>query len=178
VDARHLRIGDERHSTLSRDELSEPLQKAALDTNARGDEDNVVEIASDEVCDLRVQGPPFLVEAREVLVTAGERTIGALDALPGHVYVDVEPDDERVLLQQSPNLGRRDGAAAEIDDQRLGPLEDLAGNLRFSPAKGGLPLVEELDGDVHVGLDVRETERAGDRRLAGSHEADEREVPV
>jgi hypothetical protein len=60
----------------------------------------------------------------------------------------------------------------------VGALEHVAHDLRLSRPERGLTLLEQRDGDVCVGLDVRQSERPGDRRLARAHEADERDVPV
>ena len=149
-----------------------------LDVDSGSGEDDVVGIAGDDVGDFRVDRPPLLVEALELLVAPGERAVAPLHALPGNVDVDVDPDHRRVLLQQRTHLRRRDRAAAEIDDDRLGAREHLTGDLGLSRTERRLALVEQLDRDVRVGLDMRQPERTGDRGLSRAHETHEREVLV
>jgi hypothetical protein len=173
-----VRIGDERHSPLTGDELAEPLQGALLDVDSGSGEHDVVGIPRNGVGDFRIDRPSLLVEALELLVAPGERTVAPLHALPGNVDVDVDPDHRRVLLQQRTHLRRRDRTAAEIDDDRLRAREHLTGDLGLSRPERRLALVQQLERDIRVGLHMRQAERPGDRRLAGAHEADEREVLV
>jgi hypothetical protein len=178
VDACDVRIGDERDRSVTGNELAEPLQGAVLHVDPGGGKDDVVGIPGDNVSDFGVDRPPLLVEALELLVASGERTAASFHALPGNVDVDVDPDHRRVLLEQRAHLGCRDRATAEIYDDRLGALEHVAGDLGLSRTKRRLALLEQLERDVRVGLHVRQAQRPGDRRLAGAHEADEREVLV
>ena len=52
VDAGDVRVGDERDRAVAGDELAEPLQRAALDVDAGGGEDDVVDVVRDDVGDL------------------------------------------------------------------------------------------------------------------------------
>ena len=89
-----------------------------------------------------------------------------------------------MLTEKLANLGRRDRSAAEIDDVRARPgAQHGARDARLLLAEGRLAALEQLrDRELAVGLDRRPADagmhRVRHRRLAGAHEADERDVLV
>ena len=71
VDAGDVRIADEVGGAVARHELAEPAQRAALDVDAGGGEDDVVRVARRCVGDFVVERLPFSVElARRARVPA------------------------------------------------------------------------------------------------------------
>ena len=96
VDAGDVRVADERDRAVARDELAEPLQRAALDVDAGGREHDVVGVAHDRVGDLGVERTPLLVElARSRSRSCASGRSRALDSLPAVVEVDVDQQGRR-----------------------------------------------------------------------------------
>ena len=75
----------------ARDEVAELVDRAGLDVNARGGEEDPVEVARVGVRNLFVERLTLAVERVERLLRMGERTLRSGDALPGRLRVDVEP---------------------------------------------------------------------------------------
>ena len=125
--------------------------------------------------DIGIERATLLVAAAKVVGILRERAVAAADALPAGVDVDVEPDDGRVLLQQLAHPRRRHGAAAEVEQPRRS-RQQLLDHLRLAAAECILAVVEQLQRDRLIALDAAEHSRGG--RLAGAHEADERDVPL
>ncbi len=178
VDAGDVRIGDERDRAVAGDELAEPPQRAALDVDAGRGEDDVVGVPGDDVGDLRVERPALLVEPLELLAVPRERAIAPAHALPA---VSTSTSSQTTVAR-SFSSARTSGmvTAPPPRSTTRGSVrrEHVPDDLRLSRAECRLAVVEQRDRNVRVGLDVRETERAGDRRLPRAHEADEREVRV
>ena len=115
MDAGDDRLGDEGRAR-SRDEL--PRRASAdLDVDAGGCEHDAVGVVARASADLVVERAAQLEAAAELALVLRERAIAVTRALPRRLDVDVEDDDE-LVAQQLPNLGRLDRAAADRDDRR------------------------------------------------------------
>src|SRR5207244_395133 len=115
VDAGDMRVRDERDRAFSRDERGEAAERAALDANARGGEDDVVDVLRDGVRDLGVELAALLVEPSELRLVLREGPLAVLHSLPARVDVDVEPNRQRVS-QRLAHPRRRDRPAAKRSD--------------------------------------------------------------
>jgi hypothetical protein len=131
---------------------------------------------------------PALVQRAEFGLVPGERAIGAADALPGRVHVDVEENRERAL-EVPADIGGLDGAAARGDHATVSHGELADEHVGLDLAEGRLPVALEdlrdrpegvLDLPVVVVEPPAETPRdlLGDARLARAHEAYEGDRPV
>jgi hypothetical protein len=128
---------------------------------------------------------PLCVEPPKASLVAGQRAIGPPNPLPRGPDVHGDFLDECECGQPRARGLGEDGAATERDDARRAG-ESLGHHLLLEQAKLRLAVLEELgDGPVaalDLGIRVDEGSAGAlgrdspDRRLAGSHEADEREV--
>src|SRR5581483_4466960 len=173
VDAGDVRVGDECNWPVARQELAELPERATLDMHARGGEDDVVDVARDDVGDFRVQRTPLLVQPAERRFVLRERAVASAHALPARVDVDVEPHRQRVV-QGVAHARRRHGAPSEREHDCI----------RLALAERTLAVVAEDLGDrlarrlldELVRVDDRQADGAGCGRLPRAHEPDERDV--
>ena len=190
VDARDVPVGDDLDRPLARYERAEELERSELAVDARRGEHDPVRVVRTRVRDGVVQILAFGVERVEALLVAGERAPAALHAPPRLVGVDVEQHREGRAREHVPCLLRPDGAASELEHDRLGAAEQRRRHLLLDRAERLLPArVEDLlDCRPGARLDrVVEADEAPpeplcdngpERRLAGAHEAGESEVPA
>ncbi len=189
VDPCDVRVGDERHRPVARNEVAEQLEQADARGDASGSEHDVVGVAGGRVCSLPVDGRPLVVEALELLRSVRKRPVRLACALPGESGLDLEQDRERAGLEQRAGALRKDCAAPQRDHRGVACLEQRLHDLFLHRAERGLARLEELDDrlaravlDLVVGVDElpAEPERdlLSDRRLAGAHEPDQGEVSV
>ena len=126
----------------------------------------------------------------ELVLGPGERPVGARDALPGGLGVDVEEDGEGARGEERPGSLGEHGAAAERDDERLAAGEHVVRDVLLERtearlAAGREQLLHRGAGallDLLVQVEERPSRPGGRRRararLPGAHEAGEREVPA
>ena len=171
VDAGDVRIGDERDRAVAGDELAEPLERAALDVDACGGENDVVDVVRNDVGDLCVERAPLGEQPPELRLVLRERAVASPHALPARVDVDVEPDRQRVP-ERIADRRRRHRAAAEREHDR--PLLDRAKRrlAAFLEDLGNRLAGSRLDEVVRVDA----SDRASRRRLPRAHEPDERDA--
>jgi hypothetical protein len=190
VDPGHRRVGDERRGPVARDERAEELERADADVDARGGEDDVVEVVRDEVGRRLVERAPALVQLREAALVLRERPCGAPGTLPRRLERDVNPDRPRVSAQRLACPRRFDRPAAESEHPRVRRLEHRDRPFLLDLAEPVLAVAREqlgdrvavLLGNELVDVDERQADQLGglpaERRLARAHEADQREVAV
>ena len=145
VDPGDARVGDELDGAVARHELAQPLECPELDVDAARSEHDVVGVVGARIGDRVVERPPFLVEAAELRLVAGERTVAAACPLPGGLDLDVEEDGEGGVPQGRSHLGDRHRAAAEREHRGLVHVQPRDRVERFANTKLGLsPLREQL----------------------------------
>ena len=98
VDAGDVRIRDEGHLAVAGDELTEPLQRAALDVDTGGREDDVVAVARSRVRDVCIERCTQLEPVPELGLVAGQWTVAATRPEPRRLDVDGQMDDDRALV--------------------------------------------------------------------------------
>ena len=185
-----LRVRDQRHRPLAGHELAELLERAEGDVDARRGEDDVIQRAGDGVGGIAVERPPLLVERPERPFLLRQGPPLAADALPGDVRLDLDVHGQGVVAEGFADLRARHRAAAERDHRRRPRPERLQRGLLLAHAELDLAaLLEDLgDGLAQAALDLAVEvdeppaqplrELQPERRLAGAHESDEREMPV
>ena len=189
VNARDVRIGDERDRTIAGHERPQRLDRADADVDSCRREDRVVHVLRDGVRDVLVERASFGVEPAELPLVLCERPVTAPHSFPRRVDVDVDPHRERRLTEMFANAGRGDRAAAQSEDEDFPALEITVNVGGLDPAELLLSPLDEQFGDrrlasldVPVDVDHRSSEptceRVRHRRLARAHEADQRHVPV
>ena len=178
----HTFVRDELGLARSRDQV----RGHGRDGHATRGQDDPVRVARGDVGDLLVERLPARIPLAKLGLVLRQGPAAPAHARPGQVDVDVQVDREDVeLVQEVPRLDR---AAADGDHARLAAAAGLAEEPRFELAKGTFsPLREDLPdrplGPLDLIVDVEERpaqaprDLAADRRLAGSHEADQRDMP-
>ena len=191
VDPRDHGLGDECHRTSG---TSSPSRSIApdLDVHARRGEHDVVGVARARVGDLVVERHALLVAPAKLRLVLRERPVAVAHALPRGVDVDLEEHVEREVGQRRARERRLDDSAAGGDHRPVAvPQQQLLHeDLRLECAEAVLAVLCEELGDRRaellldhlVEVEERPVEAprhlAADRRLAGSHEADEDDVLV
>src|SRR2546430_5555504 len=154
------------------------------DGHATGGEHDVVRIVRPAVGDLLVERLPALVELPEPRFVLRERPVAAAHALPRSLDVDLDQHGCRPLTQRFADRLCLNGAAAEGDHARRhrqrperGPLLELAEGASLEQLRNR-PL-PRLDLCVHIEKRTVQQRRnlPAERRLAGAHEADQRDMP-
>jgi hypothetical protein len=182
-------LGDERHATF-RDELAEPLERADLDVNACRCERDVASVAGARVGDLLVQGHAPLVATAKLGLVACQRPVALPNPLPRRVHIDLEKHVEREVRERGAREGRLDDSAAGGDHRPVAVAQQqlFHQDLGLQRAKAVLAVLRKdlRDRRLQLLLDhLVEVEElpvqpschlTADRRLAGSHEADEDDV--
>ena len=110
---------DERHGAVARNERAQQLERPDLDANAGRREDDVVEVAGDEVGRRLVERPPALVQLGESAFVLRERARSAAGPLPGGVERNIEPDRRGARAKRLARPAGLDRAAAEGEDARV-----------------------------------------------------------
>jgi hypothetical protein len=158
--------------------------------DARGAEDDVVEIAGRGIGDIVVERQALLVQRAERSLVLRERPVSGAHALPGRPCVDLHVNGQRVLAQGVPDPRAGDRPTTEGDHRRLAAPKRVEGDGPLEHPELELPPPREQLGNrlvcafLELAVEVEElaAEPASDldpeRRLAGAHEADERQVPV
>ncbi len=188
VDARDVRVGDELDRAVPGNELPQLVDRAERDVDARGGEQNAVDVVGVGVCDLLVERLPVAVERVELLGRPRQRPLRAGHPLPGHVRVDVEEDRERARSQVASRPLGEHRAASQSDHRRVSAAKHLAGHLLLDLSEARLaPGREQLRDrlarpllDLLVEIDEASPEPRRDgfpgARLPGAHEPGERQV--
>jgi hypothetical protein len=180
----------ERDSPSPRDELAQPLEQAGPGVDACGGEHDVIGIACSHVCRLLVERPALREQGPQLLFARGERASAVAAALPGLLHGYLEEHRHGPLAELPPGLLGEDRAAPEGEHGRLAPVERVARQLLLQNAElrlaaGGEEL-RDRDGSLRLELAVEVDQPTAEPfgnlgahgRLAGAHEADQRDVPV
>ncbi len=138
VDARDVGVGDELDGTVAGHEVAELVDRPRLDVDARGREQDAVDVARPRVGDLLVERLPLPVQRVELVLGPGERPVGARDALPGGLGVDVEEDGEGARGEERPGSLGEHGAAAECQYDRLAARQHVVRDLLLERAEACL----------------------------------------
>jgi hypothetical protein len=161
-----------------------------MDVDTAGGENHVIGVARDRICSLLVGGETLFVEPAERAFVTRQRAVAAACPAPGLVCVDLDLHGGRAFAQETARLLGAERTAAERDHLRFARGQRFdCGLLLDLPERGLAPGFED-DGyrvagpslDLAVEVDERPAgplrRLLADRRLAGSHEADERDVPA
>ena len=190
VDPGDVPVGDERDAAPSGDVLAEEAQRPRLDVDPGRRERDLVGVAHARVRDLEVDRLALLVEPAEELLVLRERPVAVLDAPPRLLDLDVHEHGQRAVPQRLPHALRQDGAAAEREHRGDGIRERLDRQVLLELAEPGLaalgPERRDRGAELPLELEVDVEERPpqarrrlrAQARLAGAHEADERDVPA
>ncbi len=190
MEGEHVLVGDERNRAFPGHERFKLANRTSSDRDAAGSEQHVLEVGRDDVGCLEIERAPLLEQLPETLLVLGKRPARARDSSPCLVDVDLKECREGLLGQRPPRLGSPDSASSEGEHERLTALEQLPSKLSLLVAKPGLPPLGEHERDLHpvpsleLGVEIdkgalgQPCNLAADGRLAGPHEADERDVAV
>ena len=165
--------------------------RSRLHADSGGRQHDVVGVACARIRSVLVERQPLLEQLAKLALPLGERPpAAAAGALPRLLHVHLDEHRQRPLAKPACCRLRDHRAAAEGDDSRHRGVERLARELLLDRAELHLAARGEDRGDrrrrvpfdLGVEIDERTREAGGDppaeRRLAGAHEADEREVAV
>jgi hypothetical protein len=180
-------IADECDGAVPGHEVAQALVGTRLHVDRRRRQHDVVHVISRGIRDLGVDGRPLVVERPKGRDVAGERAIASADPPPR--LADVDRDQHRSCVE--PKVGANhlggDRAPAEGDHQRRPRRQGPNGIGLFE--KPEVAAVEELGDrnalrflDRLVEIDEVALQRfrhlSAQCRLAGAHEADQRDVLV
>ena len=158
--------------------------------HSAGGEHDVVRVPGHSLGRLPIGRQALLVEAAKGLLVPGQRSIRPARPPPRVTDIDLELHGRRALAEQAARLLGADRAAAERDHLRLSRRQRLERRFLLDLAERGLAPGLEDHGDRVAGprLDLAVEVDEGpadpprrllaDRRLAGPHEADQRDVSV
>ena len=188
VDPRDVGVGDELDRPVAGHELAELVDRAQLDVDACGCEEDVVHVARVRVGDSLVERLAVAVQRMKLVLRLRERPSTACDTLPGGLRVDVEQHRERAAREVVPRPLGEDGAPTERDDDRLAAAQHVPRDVllerpeaRFAAGReqlGDRRPRPRLDLPVEVDEAPAETGRhdLADTRLPRAHEPGERQV--
>ena len=137
----------------------------------------------------RVGDPARTVQVAKAIVLDGERPLALIGthALPRGRERHIEPHRSRLRGKRLPCSLAREHAATRSDHGPVAPLEQLADHVLLEHAERRFAVLGEdprdrlSRGTLELGVGIEERpleiarEQGADRRLAGSHEADEDE---
>jgi hypothetical protein len=190
VDPGDVRIGREGDRSGAGHERAERHERTGVDVHAGRREHDVVHVVDVRVGDLGVQLPPAFVERVELRLGLREWTVAARTTFPRGIAIDLEQHGEGALVELVPDRRCLHRPTAERDHGRIRQTQRRKRVSLFLQTESRLaPLLEELGDrpaqlllEVAVEIDERPAEALGDlraeRRLAGAHEAHERQVPA
>ena len=191
VDPGDVAVGDERDPAATGDVLAEEGQRTRLDADPGRRERDPVGVPRPRVRDLQVDRLALLVEAPEELLVPGQRPVAAVpDAAPCLLHLDVHEQRQRAVAQRLPHALGEDGAAPEREHGGNGLRQRLDREVLLELPEPGLAALgpdvrdrhPQLPLELEVDVEERPSQACGglraEARLAGAHEADERDVPV
>ena len=96
-------VGNQRDSSVSRDQRGEQLDRARVDPNAAGCQQDVFEVVRVPVGHVVVELAAPLVQRVELRLVLGKRPAAAGAAFPGGLRIDFEQDRERPVTEPVPD---------------------------------------------------------------------------